>query len=68
MRKGKIAVVDKECVACGNCVKYCPKQAILIHKGICAVVDGDACVGCGKCEKVCPAGTISVVIREEIYA
>lgn len=63
MKKGKIAVVDKACVACGNCAKYCRIQAITIDRGIRAVVDESACVGCGRCEQVCPAGTISIVAR-----
>lgn len=68
MKSKKLAVIDKECVACGNCVKYCPKQAITIYKGIRAVVDANNCVGCGRCENACPAGTISIVAREGVYA
>ena len=42
------ADVDKKvCVACGVCVKACPKQAIYIHKGCYAVVKEELCVGCG---------------------
>lgn len=68
MKQGKVAVVNQQCVACGNCVKYCPKQAIRIHKGIRAVVDENACIGCGRCEKACPAGTITIISRGERYA
>ena len=51
------ADVDKKvCVACGVCVKACPKQAIYIHKGCYAVVQAELCVGCGICGKNCPAG------------
>lgn len=57
----KKADVDSNiCVACGVCVKVCPKQAIEIFKGCCAVVSKDRCVGCGMCEKSCPAGCIGV--------
>ena len=48
------------CVACGVCIKECPKTAISIFRGSYAVVDGNSCVGCGICEKNCPAGAIKV--------
>ncbi|MCR5021298.1 4Fe-4S binding protein [Ruminococcus sp.] len=55
------AVVDKEqCVACGCCVKVCPKTAISVPKGIFAVIDENLCVGCGKCVKECPASIIGL--------
>ena len=62
----KKAVIDKECVACGSCIKHCPKGAITIHKGIKAIVDELKCVGCGKCVKICPAGVINLTIKESI--
>ena len=55
------ADVDKKvCVACGVCVKACPRQAIYIHKGCYAVVKEELCVGCGICGKNCPAGCIKL--------
>lgn len=68
MKQRKLAIVSQECVACGNCVKYCPTQAIVINKGICAVVDAQKCVGCGKCAKACPAGIITIADREVNHA
>ncbi|MDF9824166.1 ferredoxin [Breznakia sp. PF5-3] len=64
MIKRKKAQIGKACVACGNCVKYCPVGAIIIHKGLYAQVDENKCVGCGKCAKVCPADVIEIVMRE----
>lgn len=61
----RIAVISNQCVACGSCIKICPKKAIHIPKGITAVVNSEACVGCGKCAKVCPASVITIVQREE---
>lgn len=60
----KIAVVSNECVACGTCVKVCPKNAIEITKGIKAEIKQD-CVGCGKCTLVCPCCVITLVERGE---
>ena len=60
----KCAIVDRSvCVACGACVKSCPKGAISIHRGCYAVVS-EQCVGCGLCGKTCPAGCISVQEKE----
>lgn len=56
----KAFVDEKYCVACGNCVNYCPKGIIAIDKGRKAVIDTDKCVGCGLCEKACPASVISI--------
>lgn len=65
-KKRKKAVVDQKiCVACGCCVKVCPRDAIAVIRGIMAQVDGEKCVGCGKCAKECPA---SVIELQEVQA
>lgn len=61
----KKATIDTQhCVACGSCVKVCPKSAIFIDRGVTAVVDKVECVGCGKCVNVCPACLIQLEGRE----
>ena len=61
VRKRRKAFVEAgSCVACGCCVKVCPREAITVWKGIMAKVDVDKCVGCGKCEKECPASVINM--------
>ena len=63
----KIAVVDPGiCVACGVCMKACPRGAISIYRGCYAVVGEGNCVGCGLCGKACPDGCISVKERSEV--
>ena len=63
----KLAFADKRiCVACGVCMKTCPKAAISIYRGCHAVVDADQCVGCGLCAKACPAGCITVKERSAV--
>jgi ferredoxin len=47
------------CVACGVCVKTCPRDAVAIYHGAYAVVDKNLCVGCGLCVKACPAGVMN---------
>ena len=62
----KLAVVDKKiCVACGVCLKACPKGAISICRGCFAQIEESKCVGCGLCAKACPAGCITVAERSE---
>ena len=57
----KKAYADKNiCVACGVCVKACPKHAIEIIKGCYAKVTNEKCIGCGLCAKSCPAGCIAL--------
>lgn len=60
-RKNKKALVlQKECVACGCCLKECPRKAITIIDGVFAKIDEDLCVGCGLCQKACPASVIKM--------
>lgn len=63
MKKRK-AHIDKDCVACGNCISNCPLKAITIYKGLFALVDTEKCVGCGRCVKACPAGVIEIKVKE----
>ena len=59
------AIVDTSiCVACGCCVKVCPKGAVSVPHGINAVIDETMCVGCGKCAKECPASIITLEERD----
>lgn len=56
----KAFVEMTECVACGCCVKVCPRQAIRIDRGVFAQIDLQKCVGCGKCVRECPASVIEI--------
>ena len=59
----RLAQVGRECVACGTCVKVCPRTATRVASGVTARVNGALCVGCGRCAKVCPADVIAMVER-----
>lgn len=65
MPKRKAIVNIHECVACGCCIKVCPKKAISVPRGICAEIDSELCVGCGKCAKECPASVIILEVTEQ---
>lgn len=62
-RRRKAVVEQQDCVACGCCVKVCPRNAIEILRGVTAQADLEKCVGCGKCAKECPA---SVIVISEV--
>ena len=64
MAKRKAVVNIKECVACGCCMKVCPRNAIDIPKGIYAQINRELCVGCGKCVKEGPASVIGLEVIE----
>lgn len=61
MRKASVA--RSYCVACGCCVKVCPREAIYVERGVAAKVDVEKCIGCGKCARECPA---TVIVIEEV--
>ncbi len=62
MTKRKAIISKKECVACGCCIKVCPREAISIPYGSNAEVNYNLCVGCGKCAKECPASVIRLEV------
>lgn len=64
MASKRYAAVGEDCVACGCCVKVCPKEAVFVWKGVAARVDKEKCIGCGRCAGECPAGTITFEMRE----
>ncbi len=65
MAKRKAIINIRECVACGCCIKVCPRGAISIPKGIYAEIDKSLCIGCGKCAKECPASIISLEVAAQ---
>ncbi len=64
--KKKAVVNSSVCVACGACMKVCPRGAISIYRGCHAAVEETKCVGCGLCGKTCPAGCIGLEERSEV--
>jgi uncharacterized Fe-S center protein len=59
-RKGKLAqhstaqpaIKTQKCTACGECIKWCPVEAIAMENEK-AVIDQSVCIGCGQCLAVC---------------
>ncbi|MGB2630163.1 MAG: DUF362 domain-containing protein [Candidatus Omnitrophota bacterium] len=48
------------CIGCGECVKVCPADAIVIIKEK-ARIDAEKCIGCASCIAACPTGAMGVM-------
>ena len=46
-------IVEKNCTACGQCVKYCASKAMTLNELKKAEIDQTKCTGCGQCIAVC---------------
>ena len=51
----KVQVDTNLCIACGNCVFYCPYSAARLESPGTVSFNLDACRGCGLCVAMCPA-------------
>lgn len=55
--------VNEKCVACGQCMKFCPENVIFIKElsgKKKAEVDYRYCKGCGLCAEICPFKAIEM--------
>ena len=48
-----------KCVGDGECIRYCPVDAIHLEQGK-AVIDADTCIRCGECTATCPQQAIAI--------
>ncbi|AEF96725.1 4Fe-4S binding protein [Methanotorris igneus] len=48
-------ILDR-CVGCGECVPFCPFEAIKTYGK--AIIDKEKCTNCGICIKYCPISAI----------
>ncbi len=73
-RSGKLSMhstvtpyVAKACIACGNCVAYCPAGAIsLTGPNGRAEISGPQCIGCGQCLISCLENNIHIRWDESV--
>lgn len=63
LRMEKINVDADKCSSCGNCMKFCPTNAIRVKDDETAEIDLDACIGCGACVNVCSEDAINLERR-----
>ncbi|MBT2156460.1 4Fe-4S binding protein [Clostridioides difficile] len=66
IKKKYANILANECVACGSCIKACPRSAISVPCGISAKLI-EIYVLDGICEKICPASVIEIItiLKEE---
>ena len=58
---GYLAQIGDYCNGCGECLEYCPFNALnLDENSQAATVDAVKCMGCGVCEDICPVGAITL--------
>ena len=57
----EIAFVEKDCIACGDCMPVCAPGAL--GPGPAVVFDRERCDGCGVCAEACPTGALKRVGR-----
>ncbi len=65
-------IVNCDGVACGNCARHCPVQAIMMVPKYpddpsslkIPAVNEERCIGCGACENLCPARPFSAIYVE----
>ncbi|MEW5912541.1 MAG: 4Fe-4S binding protein [Thermodesulfobacteriota bacterium] len=57
----RISLYPSWCKGCGNCLAFCPRQALSADKwGHPYLPDAERCTGCGLCEMLCPDFAITV--------
>lgn len=62
---GYIAIVNRrKCIGCGQCVEYCPFDALSISAKK-SRIDPDKCMGCGICVNRCFKGAIHLAVFPE---
>ncbi len=53
-------MIDEEgCVACGQCARACPVDAVSVQDNEIYVIDEDLCISCGACEEACPVDAVT---------
>ena len=56
--------VVSNCIGFGDCMEFCPQNAIIKDNNRLYVTD--SCCGCGKCMEVCPKKIISMVNKNDL--
>jgi uncharacterized Fe-S center protein len=54
-------IMEDACTSCGQCVKYCASEAVVLNRRKKAEINSEKCVGCGQCVAVCQYDAAQVV-------
>jgi NAD-dependent dihydropyrimidine dehydrogenase PreA subunit len=58
MKRATPEIDLNQCIGCGDCVEWCPTNAVALVNGKAVVVRPEDCNYCTDCETVCPSGAI----------
>lgn len=56
----KPVISEEKCTRCGNCVKICPADAIVIQNGDIPLIDYKKCICCFCCHELCDYKAIDI--------
>ncbi len=54
-----MVIVLNKCVGCGECVPFCPKDALRTYGKL--IINKDKCTNCNHCINYCP---IDAIVKE----
>ena len=66
--KPEILRIAENCLACGGCIRACPRGAISAGPDGAGIVDRAACDLCGACVESCPGEALQIVGRRRTVA
>ncbi|MBV5326533.1 MAG: 4Fe-4S binding protein [Chlorobium sp.] len=64
MKRQIIAIDEKKCTGCGDCIPGCPEGALQVIDGKARLVSDLFCDGLGACTGHCPTGAMTISSRE----
>lgn len=64
MQRQIIAIDEKKCTGCGDCIPACPEGALQVIDGKARLISDLFCDGLGACIGCCPTGAMTVETRE----
>lgn len=69
-RKAKVTIDRNRCKGCELCVRFCPKQVLVMSREIndkgyffAQVVNQEACIACRFCGFICPDTAIEIALE-----
>ena len=65
VKQTQIAILEDNCVGCGECVKYCPMSVFEVVNRKAVPIQQDICLECGTCIRNCPEKAIRIAGLDE---
>lgn len=59
----ELPVMDpRRCTGCGDCIRICPTQCLMLVNQIPVVTTSVACIRCEACALVCPTEAVTWIL------